>query len=93
MVQIELINLEICNNCSNNSLKFNITGNKTVTCEDIFHIISILIPHFQHLKTLQRLMYEIRSMNFWILQFVNIIKIGSYKQIESFISTTPIRVT
>ena len=38
-------------------------------------------------------MYEIRSINLWILQLENILKTGSNKPIESFISTTPIRVT
>jgi hypothetical protein len=37
-------------------------------------------------------MYEIRSINLWILQLENILTNGSFKQIESFISTTPIRV-
>ena len=88
----ELINLEFCDNCSTYSLKCIINSNGTLICSDILHVLSSLSLHFQHIRTLQRLLYEIRSINIWLFELEYLLKKGSYTQIKSFISTTPVQV-
>ena len=88
----ELIKIETCEKCTKNGLKCLIRGDENISCNDIFHILSVLSIHFQHIRSLQRLMYEVRSINIWLLELENLFKMGKYAQIDSFIQTTHVRV-
>ena len=88
----ELIKIETCEKSTKNGLKCLIRGDENISCNDIFHILSVLSIHFQHIRSLQRLKYEVRSINIWLLELENLFKIGKYAQIDSFIQTTPVRV-
>ena len=88
----ELIKIETCEKCTKNGLKSLIRGDENISCNDIFHILSVLSIHFQHIRSLQRLMYEVRSINIWLLELENLFKIGKSAQIDSFIQTIPVRV-
>ena len=63
MLRKVLIDIELCEQCSKNSLKCCLNTNINASCGDIFHIMSTLSPHFQHLRNLQRFLYEIRSIS------------------------------
>jgi hypothetical protein len=81
-----LIDLENCKHCNNYSLKCNDVNN----CGDIYHVLNNLSAHFQHIRTILRRLYELRSLNIWI--YNRILKLGCLTEIIKILSFDPIEV-
>ena len=80
-IQDNLIEIENCDNCFNNKI-----CQKIETFSDVFNILNILSPHYQRIRTLRRRMYEIRSLNIWLMQLENVLDEGDLSNLEIFLN-------
>ena len=51
-----------------------------------------LVPHYQHMRTLSRRIYEIRQLNIWLLQIDEALKFGNVDEINLLVNGTPNKV-
>ena len=82
-----LVNLEFCHMC------YKSFGNcRNDECDDIFAYLLKLNPHFQSLRTLTRRLYEIRSINIWIMEINLILQGGCLTSLKRFIAVDSLKV-
>ena len=82
-----LVNLEFCKMCNKSF------GNcRNEKCDDIFAYLLKLNPHFQSLRTLTRRLYEIRSINIWIMEINLILQGGCLTSLKRFIAVDSLKV-
>ncbi len=79
-IQDVLKNLEKCVFCEKNFVCQNIES-----CYEIFNVIGHLSPHYVKLKTVQRRLYEHRSINISLLNVDLLLEEGNLSNIEDFI--------
>ena len=82
-----LVNLEFCHMC------YKSFGNcRNDECDDIFAYLLKLNPHFQSLRTLTRRLYDIRSINIWIMEINLILQGGCLTSLKRFIAVDSLKV-
>jgi hypothetical protein len=64
----------------------NISCQNISYCNDLFNILNKLAPHFEKIRFLLRKLYELRSINIWLLRIDNILEEGTFREIELFLN-------
>ena len=88
-LQKEIMDFEYCNKCfQENYPACDLKGK----CKDYIKFLRVLAPHFQHIRTLLRRVYIIRSICIWLTKLDEIYFIGDYSELKKFIQTVPNKV-
>ena len=81
-LQEAIVRLENCKKCS----KMKANGCRTIEfCTDLFRVLLNISPHYQRLRTLLRRLYEIRSLNIWLLKCDTVLNSNSLEKLEEFV--------
>jgi hypothetical protein len=87
-LQNSIVQFEHCSKCFKNEYP-SCVGKK---CNDHLKLINALVPHYQHMRTLSRRIYEIRQLNIWLLQIDEALKFGNVDEINLLVNGTPNKV-
>jgi len=88
-IQRDILDLEYCNKCFEETYPECEAREK---CKDIIKLLRDLAPHFQHIRSLLRRIYNIRSINIWLSKLDEIYYEGDYARLKKFITTAPNKV-